>query len=74
MTRTAAERLEEVNTAISKILCGGQSYQIDSRKVTRADLSFLRQMQKELQTEAELEARNSGGILEHAYVAYFDGR
>ena len=45
------ELLKQVNTAIRTVLIGGQSYQIGSRKLTRADLSLLRQMQKELQAE-----------------------
>ena len=36
---TAAEMLQQVNEAITKVLIGGQSYQIGSRKLTRADLS-----------------------------------
>ena len=35
---STAELLGEVKTAIRKILIGGQSYQIGSRKLTRADL------------------------------------
>ena len=38
------ELLKQVNTAIRTVLIGGQSYQIGSRKLTRADLSLLRQM------------------------------
>ena len=44
---TAAEMLQQVNEAITKVLIGGQSYQIGSRKLTRADLSMLRTMKKE---------------------------
>lgn len=69
---TASERLEEVNTAIQKILLGGQSYQIGSRKLTRADLSILRTMQKELQ--AEVAAESDSRFLDDTYVAFFDGR
>ena len=69
---TASERLEEVNTAIQKILLSGQSYQIGSRKLTRADLSILRTMQKELQ--AEVAAESDSRFLDDTYVAFFDGR
>ena len=69
---TASERLKEVNTAIQKILLSGQSYQIGSRKLTRADLSILRTMQKELQ--AEVAAESDSRFLDDTYVAFFDGR
>ena len=35
----AAEMLEQVNSAISAVLAGGQSYKIGSRSLTRADLA-----------------------------------
>ena len=41
---STAELLGEVKTAIRKILIGGQSYQIGSRKLTRADLYQLRKL------------------------------
>ena len=66
------ELLKQVNTAIRAVLIGGQSYQIGSRKLTRADLSLLRQMQKELQ--AEVNAQEASGLLDDTYVAFFDGR
>lgn len=44
-------RLEEIQSAISTILTGGQSYKIGSRSLTRADLSKLYEMQKELESE-----------------------
>ena len=65
------ELLKQVNTAIRTVLIGGQSYQIGSRKLTRADLSLLRQMQKELQ--AEVNAQEASGLLDDTYVAFFDG-
>ena len=69
---TAAEMLQQVNEAITKVLIGGQSYQISSRKLTRADLSMLRAMKKELQ--AEVNAEGSSSLLDNTYVAFFDGR
>lgn len=69
---TAAEMLQQVNEAITKVLIGGQSYQIGSRKLTRADLSMLRTMKKELQAEVNAEGSNS--LLDNTYVAFFDGR
>ena len=56
----------------TKVLIGGQSYQIGSRKLTRADLSMLRTMKKELQ--AEVNAEGSSSLLDNTYVAFFDGR
>lgn len=71
-TTTVQERLNQVNTAISTILAGGQSYKIGSRSLTRADLNTLRAMQKEL--EAELAAENNSNLLDDTYVAFFDTR
>ena len=69
---TAAEMLQQVNEAITNVLVGGQSYQIGSRKLTRADLSMLRTLKKELQTEVSAEGESS--ILDNTYVVMFDGR
>ena len=69
---TAAEMLQQVNEAITNVLVGGQSYQIGSRKLTRADLSMLRTLKKELQAEVRAEGESS--ILDNTYVAMFDGR
>lgn len=69
---TAAEMLQQVNEAITNVLVGGQSYQIGSRKLTRADLSMLRTLKKELQ--AEVSAEGESTILDNTYVVMFDGR
>lgn len=69
---SAQERLAEVQTAIQKVLYGGQSYQIGSRKLTRADLSLLREMEKEL--KAEVAAEGNSHLFDDTYVAFFDGR
>ena len=69
---TAAEMLQQVNEAITKVLIGGQSYQIGSRKITRADFSMLQTMKKELQAEVNSEGNSS--LLDNTYVAFFDGR
>lgn len=66
------ERLTQVREAISKVLYGGQSYQIGSRKLTRADLSLLRDMEKEL--AAEVAAESDSPFFDDTYVAFFDGR
>lgn len=70
-TYTPAELLSEVDTAIQHILVGGQSYKIGSRSLTRADLSLLRSMRKELQAEL---AEEDSNLLRDTYVAVFDGR
>ena len=44
------ETLSDVNTAIRKVL-QGQSYSLGSRSVTRANLTELRALRKELQAE-----------------------
>jgi hypothetical protein len=69
---TPAERLAQVQEAIYKVLYGGQSYQIGSRKLTRADLSLLREMEKEL--KAEVAADNASMLIDDTYVVVFDGR
>ena len=69
---TPAEMLAQVNTAITKVLCGGQSYKIGSRSLTRADLTMLKSMRDDL--EAQLADEDSGCLLGRTYVAYFDGR
>ena len=67
---STAELLGEVKTAIRKILI--QSYQIGSRKLTRADLYQLRKLKEEL--EAEIAAEGDTSLLDNTYVAFFDGR
>lgn len=69
---TASKMLSQVNQAIMNIMVGGQSYQIGSRKLTRADLSTLRTMKKEL--EAQVNAEGSSELLDNTYVAVFEGR
>lgn len=63
--------LQEVNTAITKILVGGQSYKIGSRQLTRADLKELYAIRNDLQAQA---ASGTPGLLDDCYVAVFDGR
>lgn len=66
------ELLIEVNNAINAVLVGGQSYKIGSRTLTRANLTELKNMRAELETE--LASENNSNLLEGTYVAYFDGR
>lgn len=67
-----AEMLTQVNSAITAVLFGGQSYRLGNRSVTRADLALLRQMRDDL--EAQIADEDSGPLLGRTYVAYFDGR
>ena len=69
---TAAVMLREVNKAIYAVLVGGQSYQIGSRKLTRADLAQLYDMRDEL--AAEVAADDDDGCFSDTYVAMFNGR
>ena len=70
--RTREPRLREVNNATFYVLDGGQRYKIGSRQLTRADLSMLREMKKEL--EAQINAGSESCLLDDTYVAFFDGR
>lgn len=72
MGQTIKERLEEVRTAISQILAGGQSYRIGSRSLTRADLAQLYKMQNEL--EAQLDEESSYNLGRGAAAVFFDRR
>ncbi len=65
------ELLREVKIAISKVVIGGQSYQIGTRSLTRADLGMLRKLKNELTATVKQE---SGDLLDSTYVAMFDGR
>lgn len=63
--------LNDVNAAITKILVSGQSYQIGSRKLTRADLKELYAIRNDLQAQV---ASGTPGLLDDCYVAVFDSR
>lgn len=67
----AEEKLIEVNTAISKILIGGQEYKIGTRSLTRADLGTLLEMQKDLQAQI---ANQESHLMDNTYLAVFEGR
>ena len=60
----AAEMLEQVNSAISAVLAGGQSYKIGSRSLTRADLAQLKAIRDDLEAQIKpLRARNSSRFI-----------
>lgn len=56
---TTAERLAEVQAAISAIATGGQEYQIGTRKVRRADLAQLQELERQLQNELASETSST---------------
>ena len=62
----AAEMLEQVNSAISAVLAGGQSYK------TRADLAQLKAIRDDL--EAQIDSGTDNCLLDRTFVAFFDGR
>lgn len=64
--------LEEVERAITIICHTGQSYQIGSRKMTRADLSTLYKMRNDLM--AAEQSGQSDGLMDNTVVAFFDRR
>ena len=68
---TQEELLEQVNKAIMNIAIGGQSYQIGSRKLTRADLKTLYDIKNDLMAQI---AGGTPGFLDDCFVAVFDGR
>ena len=68
---TTAEMLVEINKAILTILQGGQSYQIGSRKLTRADLSQLYKMRQEIESGLNADD-NKTGLFDDTYVAIWD--
>lgn len=71
-TESIQQMLEEVDKAISNILIGGQSYQIGTRKLTRADLNFLYKMKNDL--TAQIASRGKSSLLDDTVVAVFSGR
>lgn len=68
---TQEELLEQVNQAIMNIAIGGQSYQIGSRKLTRADLKTLYDIKNDLTAQV---AGTTPGLLDDCFVAIFENR
>lgn len=60
MAKSAAVRLSEVQDAIEAILERGQSFKLNGRMLTRADLAELYKQEERLETLAAREAR--GGM------------
>lgn len=69
---TTESLLAEVKKAIKTVLIGGQSYKIGTRQLTRADLSELRAMKSDL--ESELSSADDGNLFNNTVVAIFDRR
>lgn len=55
--KTTLAQIEEVQTAISSIMTGGQSYTLDGQTFTRADLDKLTQREKLLLSKYNAETR-----------------
>ena len=68
-----SDMLSNVENAIENILLGGQSYKIGSRTLTRADLNMLYKMRNDLKAE-QIQEQGNNGLLDDAYVVFFDGR
>lgn len=68
---TVEERLLEVNDAISRVLVGGQSYKLGTKSLTRADLSTLLDMQRDLQAQL---ANQNTNLMDNTYLGVFEGR
>lgn len=65
---TTAQRLAEVQGAISKIVLGAQSVQFGDRRLQRADLEQLRALEKDLRAQLAAENRVKGGRGRITYV------
>ena len=68
---TPQELLKQVNQAIVNITVGGQSYQIGSRKLTRADLKTLYDIKNDLMAQV---VGGTPGLLDDCSVDVFDRR
>lgn len=56
---TDVELLNEIDKGITAILSGGQSYEVEGRKFTRADLNILWSMRKEVETRINFASNSS---------------
>lgn len=66
---TAAERLEEVRQAISKILTEGQRVRRGDRELQRAELASLRILEEQYKADASAEAAATRGRNRISYVS-----
>ena len=65
--KTTLEQLEEVQTAISAILTGGQSTNWSDKGLTRASLSELRKMESDLKRQYNAESGTGGNAINYGY-------
>lgn len=66
------QMLRYINDAIKAIAVGGQSYKIGSRSLTRANLTDLVALKKEL--ESRVNQSGESPFFNNTYVALFEGR
>lgn len=66
-------RRTKIEGAIEEIYETGQSYQVGSRKVTRADLSTLESMLQRVEAQIAA-AEATRGLLPNTFAARFEGR
>lgn len=64
--------IKKVDKAIESVLAGGQSYRIEDRSLTRADLAMLKALKDDL--EAKAAAEDDGPFLGGVWAAFFEGR
>lgn len=67
------ELLVKVKEAIVAITTTGQSYTIGSRSLTRANLTELKNLMKDLEAQIAAEA-NDSPLFGNCCVAFFEGR
>lgn len=60
---TPANLLKAVNVAIAKVTLGGQSYTINGRTFTRANLPELKKMRDDLSREVAESSSGTGGLI-----------
>lgn len=61
--KTYTEQLESVQSTIEAIETGSQSYSINGRSLTKADLAELYEREKWLRTQVAKEEREASGIV-----------
>lgn len=66
------EMLQSVRQAIVQITLGGQSYAIGSRKLTRADLKTLMQLEDKLLGAIAADNAQDSHLMDDTYVAVFN--
>lgn len=66
----AEQRLKDVQSAITKVLRGGQAVRYGDRQVTRADLGMLRSLEKDYAAEVQAEQNKSRGRNRLSYMRF----